>query len=131
MTDKKLPYVLGPTKNGYYRFQANMSYEAAKELSKALVRIRKHFPDGTMSAAWCKATQLLDNVLKAQAKIDHALEIIAAQAKISGSRESLPPVVINTTKALTGCPTDTRVEFVGESGEYRKFWEQADDEQNR
>jgi len=57
----------------------------------------------------------------AQKRIRLALEI----AKESGPRIA-GTVAGLLVKALTGCPTDTRTEFVGESQEFKELWGEDD-----
>lgn len=115
MEKKKYPYLIGPSKRGYYTVQVSVKSDEAQEISDALVAIRKMFPEGTMSNALKEGLPLAALVVELQYRAQHALRHLR-QIKDN-------PRAINAAKALTGCKTNTKVEFVegGESDDYEEW----------
>lgn len=122
---EKLKHLTGPGGGGYYRFQTSMDAEVAQDVSAALMQIKARFPGKTMSAAWVLSLLEIENGVKAQARIEHALEILKSR-HFADENHTAAPFVVDVLKALTGCPTNTTVEFIGESDEYREFWGRDD-----
>lgn len=126
MTSKKLTHLIGPTENGYYRFQANIGPKTAEKVSDTLKVLKGRFSSSTMSAAFCDAIEALEELWQLRSEIAHALEI-CDQADDSldiidwggneDCRRVAEKIIQDIRMALTGCLTNLIREFTGEKSQ--------------
>lgn len=119
MEKKKYPYLIGPSKRGYYTVQVSVKSDEAQEISDALATIRKMFPEGTMSNALKEGLPLADLTAKLLSRIQLALYFLGP-AKDN-------PDVINAAMALTDCKKEKGVRFA-KDGKSKEFEEWVRDE---